>query len=38
MNQIEEIIKHKQRINKYIVNQKKIQRLLIQKQLNNTQA
>ena len=38
MNQIEEIIKHKQRINKYIVNRKKIQRLLVQKQLNNTQA
>ena len=38
MNQIEEIIKHKQRINKYIINRKKIQRLLIQKQLNNIQA
>ena len=38
MNQIEEIIKHKQRINKYITNRKKIQRLLIQKQINNIQA
>ena len=38
MNQIEEIIKHKQRINKYITNQKKIQRLLVQKQINNIQA
>jgi hypothetical protein len=38
MNQIEEIIKHKQRISKYILNRKKIQRLLLQKQFNNYQA
>ena len=38
MNHIEEVIKHKQRINKYITNRKKIQRLLIQKQINNIQA
>ena len=38
MNQIEEIIKHKQRISKYIKNRKRIQRLLLQKQFNNFQA
>ena len=38
MNSIEEIIKHKQRINKYIENRKRIQRLLLQKQFNNIQA
>ena len=38
MNQIEEIIKHKQRISKYIKNRKRIQRLLLQKQFNSFQA